>query len=282
MKIKEFYHAYTFTFTYVVYDETSKDAVIIDSVLDYDPNSSQTSSAFADSVIGFIKDKELTLHYILETHAHADHLTAAPHLKKTFPKALVGIGRGITQVQKTFKPLFNLPGLETDGRPFDTLMEEGKDIQAGSLTIKTLETPGHTPACSSFLIGDAVFTGDLIFLPDMGTGRCDFPQGSAEDSYHSIQKIYALPDATRVFVGHDYQPDGRAILCETTVAEQKEKNILLKAKTPKDAYVSARTTRDKNLKAPRLLLPAIQININGGRLPEPEDNGTRYLKIPIS
>ena len=222
------------------------------------------------------------LHYVLETHAHADHLTGAAELKKRYPEAKIGVGKNITAVQDVFASMYNLKDFNTNGIQFDILMDEDTPIKAGSIEIKTLFTPGHTPACSSYLIEDRVFTGDAIFMPDMGTGRCDFPKGSAVDLYNSIhEKLYKLPDETRVFVGHDYQPGGRELAYETTIAEQKKNNIQLKEETSLEEFVKFRTERDKTLAAPRLLLPSIQVNIDAGHLPEEEDNGMKYLKIPL-
>ena len=224
----------------------------------------------------------LKLHYILETHAHADHLTGAQPLKALFPGAKVAIGARITEVQNVFKQIFNFGDqFATDGRQFDVLLQDGSETKAGSLTFKTIYTPGHTPACASYLIGDAVFTGDALFMPDSGTGRCDFPAGSAEVLFESISKLYKLPDSTRFFTGHDYQPNGRELRFESTIGESKRSNIQLTGTTSKADYVSFRTARDKTLSAPRLLLPSIQVNADAGHLPAAESNGKRYLKMPI-
>lgn len=281
--VKEFFDKTTWTLTYVVFDPTTKDAIVIDPVWDYDPASSKMSPYSSELVLAFIKDNTLKVHYILETHAHADHVSGSQLLKKSLPNAKVGIGARITDVQKVFKKVFNLePEFQTDGSQFDLLLEEGKLLTAGSLKIETLYTPGHTPACATYIIGDAVFTGDALFMPDYGTGRCDFPAGSAEDLYHSVHdKIYNLPSDFRVFVGHDYMPNGRPLAFESTIGEEKSKNIQLKADTSREQFVYFRTTRDKTLAAPRLLLPSVQVNIAAGHLPKAEDNGARYLKIPI-
>lgn len=281
--IKEFFDTATWTLTYVVYDEKTNDAIVIDPVWDYDPAASKLSTESADLVYDFIQNKKLNVHYILETHAHADHVSGAQILKKKIPHAKVGIGAKITAVQMVFKGVFNLnPNFPTDGRQFDLLLNEETVLEAGSLKIKTIFTPGHTPACGSYLIGDAVFTGDALFMPDYGTGRCDFPAGSADDLYTSVhEKLYKLPDETRVFVGHDYLPNGRALAFESTIGEEKRKNIQIKAETTREEYVKFRTTRDKTLAAPRLLLPSVQINIDAGSLPSPENNGTSYIKIPV-
>jgi glyoxylase-like metal-dependent hydrolase (beta-lactamase superfamily II) len=282
MQIKTWFDKDTYTLTYCVYDAATKDAVVIDAVWDYDQASGAIRQNSVNEVTEFIKSQQLKLHYILETHAHADHLTGAQPLKKNFPEAKVAIGSGIVEVQKVFKSVFNLGDhFAVDGRQFDVLLADGSETKAGSLTIKTMFTPGHTPACASYLIGDAVFTGDALFMPDSGTGRCDFPAGSAELLFDSIQKLYKLPDSTRLFTGHDYQPNGRPLSFESTIGEQKKSNIQLKDTTSKAEYVAFRTARDKTLSAPRLLLPSIQVNIDAGRLPAPESNGKSYLKTPL-
>jgi len=282
MQIKTWFDKDTYTLTYCVYDAATKDAVVIDSVWDYDQASGAIRQNSVNQVTEFITSENLKLHYILETHAHADHLTGAQPLKNNFPEAKVAIGSGIVEVQKVFKSVFNLGDqFAVDGRQFDVLLADGSETKAGSLTIKTMFTPGHTPACASYLIGDAVFTGDALFMPDSGTGRCDFPAGSAELLFDSIQKLYKLPDSTRLFTGHDYQPNGRPLRFESTIGEQKKSNIQLKDTTSKAEYVAFRTGRDKTLSAPRLLLPSIQVNIDAGRLPTPESNGKSYLKTPL-
>ncbi len=281
MDIKTYFDPATYTLTYVVFDAKTRDAVVIDPVLDYDPVGSSTSTESVSEVENFIRGEGLKLHYVLETHAHADHITAAQYLKRRF-EAKVVIGRRITEVQETFKPVFDMQDLATDGSQFDTLVKEGDTLQAGPLAIRVLETPGHTPACVSFLIGDAVFTGDALFIEDYGTGRCDFPRGDAAALYHSIQdKLYTLPDETRVFTGHDYQPEGRPLRYETTIGASKQLNIQLKAATTEAEYVAFRTRRDSMLKAPRLLFPSIQINVDAGRLPAPGKSGIRLLKTPL-
>lgn len=282
-KVQAFFDNATWTLTYVVFDETSRDAIVIDPVWDYDPASSKLSTTSAERVVQFVKHKELTVHLVLDTHAHADHVSGSQIVRKHFPNAKVGIGARIQDVQAVFKKVFNLEDeFPTDGRQFDLLLQDQSLTKAGTLEVKTIFTPGHTPACASYLIGDAVFTGDALFMPDSGVGRCDFPAGSADDLYVSVHdRLYALPDETRVFVGHDYQPDGREIRFETTIGEQKKCNLQINAETKKSAFVEFRKTRDATLAAPRLLLPSIQVNINAGHLPEPESNGSSYLKIPI-
>lgn len=285
MEIKHFYDPATFTLTYVVYDKNTKDAVVIDPVLDYEPASATTSTESIDTLVGFIKDQSLNVHYILETHAHADHLSGAHDLVTNYvPQAKIAIGERIRIVQETFKHVFNFaPTFKTDGSQFHKLFQDNEVFKAGSLSFKVLFTPGHTPACTSFLVGDAVFTGDALFMPDYGTGRCDFPKGDAKALYHSItERLYTLPDSTRVFVGHDYQPGGRALAFETTIGEEKKSNIQLKQETTEAEFVKFRQGRDATLSAPRLLLPSIQVNIAAGELPPPESNGRSYLKLPIS
>ena len=280
--VKEFFDKATWTLTYIVYDVNSKDAVIIDPVWDYDPAGSKMSTHSAQEVLDCVKKNNLNVHFILETHAHADHVSGSQVLKKEIPNAKVGIGVNITKVQEVFKKVFNLnPGFKTDGSQFDFLLEEGKSYFAGTIKIDVIYTPGHTPACSSYVIDDAVFTGDTLFMPDYGTGRCDFPAGSADDLYESVQKLYQLPDRTKVYTGHDYMPNGRALQFVSTIGEEKKKNIHVKLDTLKKDFVAFRKDRDKTLSAPRLLLPSVQVNIDAGHLPEAENNGTRYLKIPI-
>ncbi len=281
--VQSFFDNATWTLTYVVYDPKTLDAVVIDPVWDYDPAASKLSTHSAGQVTEFVESNRLKVHYIIETHAHADHISGSQILKAKWPNAKIGIGARIKAVQEVFKGVFNLPkDFKTDGSQFDLLINEGQKLTAGSLTIDTLYTPGHTPACASYVIGDAVFTGDALFMPDYGTGRCDFPAGSADDLYTSVhEKLYKLSDSTRVFVGHDYMPGGRELKFESTIGEEKRKNIQLNAETTREQFVQFRTTRDKTLGAPRLLLPSVQINIDAGRLPQAEGNGTRYIKIPI-
>lgn len=284
IQIEPFYDAATNTLTYVVRDPKTYDAVIIDSVLDFDPASGKVSTTSVEKVLAYVKAENLTVRLLLETHAHADHLSASQVLKQAFPSAPLAIGDRIREVQETFKEVFDLPdGFRCDGSQFDRLLKDGETVAAGSLSFRVLFTPGHTPACSCYLFEDALFTGDLMFMPDSGTGRCDFPGGDAQALYRSvIGRVYSLPDATRVFTCHDYQPGGRALRFEATVGEQKAKNIQLTATTTCEAFVKFRTERDKTLSAPRLIYPSVQINIDAGRLPPPAKNGRRYLKIPLS
>ncbi len=283
MQIKAFYDDRTATLSYVVYDSTTRDAIVIDPVLDYEPKSSKTWTESADAIIDFVKQNDLNLHYILETHAHADHLSGSQIVQKAFPNAKIGVGERITEVQKVFKGIFDLPAdFPTDGRQFDVLIAEKTPLKAGSLHIETIFTPGHTPACATFKIEDAVFTGDTLFMPDSGTGRCDFPGGSAHDLYESAHKLYKLDDATRVFVGHDYQPGGREVRWETTIGEQKKNNIQIPESRSKEDFIKFRTERDATLEAPRLLFQSVQVNVDAGRLPEPNKNEIRYLRIPVN
>lgn len=283
MKIEAQFDPDTFTLTYIVWDEKTRDAVIIDPVLDFDPASGQVACDSMVKIDDYVKENSLNVKGILETHAHADHLSSSQYLKKNYPEAIVAISERITIVQYTFKGVFNLKALNTDGSQFDKLLKDNEVAEFGSVKIKVLPTPGHTPACTSFLIEDNLFTGDSMFMPDFGTGRCDFPAGSAKDLYHSVQNvIYALPDETKIFVGHDYQPGGRELKYQTTVKESKEQNKQLKTNTTEAEFLEFRENRDKELSAPRLLLPSIQVNVDAGHLPREEDNGKRYLKIPLS
>ncbi|MCA9559511.1 MAG: MBL fold metallo-hydrolase [Myxococcales bacterium] len=283
MQIETFYDADTFTLTYVVYDAATRDAVLIDPVLAYDPIGSKTSTSTLRPVIDFVKGKELRVHYVLETHAHADHLSGSQYFKHHFPDTKVAIGARITDVQTVFKGVFQLGAdFATDGSQFDRLLRDGEVVEAGALRFETIFTPGHTPACATYRFDDAVFTGDALFMPDQGTGRCDFPAGSADDLYASIMKLYALPDDTRVFVGHDYQPDGRPVRWETTIGASKKSNVQLPADLDRAAFVAARQARDATLAAPRLLYPSVQVNVRAGHLPAPHpESGLRYLTVPV-
>jgi glyoxylase-like metal-dependent hydrolase (beta-lactamase superfamily II) len=283
-EVKSLYDEVTATITYVVYDKVTLDAVVIDPVLDYEPASSKVSTESLHRLETLLRSENLNVHYCLETHAHADHLSGAQELKKRFPQVKLAIGERITEVQSVFKKIYNLPEkFIPNGSQFDRLLKEGEKIQAGSVEVQVIFTPGHTPACVSYVIGDAVFTGDAIFMPDTGTGRCDFPAGSSETLYQSISsKLFKLPESTRVFVGHDYRANGtREAKWETTIGHEKAQNIQLNAETAKEEYIQMRNARDVTLAAPRLLLPSIQVNIDGGHIPEPESNGMSYLKIPI-
>jgi glyoxylase-like metal-dependent hydrolase (beta-lactamase superfamily II) len=281
MEIEAFFDPQTWTLTYVVWDPDTRDAVVIDPVLDYDPRAVKVSTESIDRVLAFVREHGLDVHYVLDTHAHADHLSGFQKLRDELG-AKIGIGSDITAVQETFREVFNLgDDFKTDGSQWDVLLEDGKPVQAGSLTIEPIHTPGHTPACMTYKIRDAIFTGDTMFMPDFGTGRCDFPGGSAEQLYDSIQKLYALPDTTRVFVGHDYQPGGRELEYETTIAACKADNKQLRGDTSKAEFVEWRTARDATLQPPALIFQSLQVNANAGVLPAPEDNGLRYLKMPM-
>lgn len=283
MEIKHFFDNDTFTLTYLVTDPETRDTVIIDPVLDFDQASGKIEDKSAILLRDYISSHNLNVKAILETHAHADHLSSSQVLKQLYPDALVGISKKITVVQETFKGHFNIDYLKTDGMQFDLLLEDHEVYNFGSLKMKAIPTPGHTPACMSFLFGEHVFTGDALFMPDFGTGRCDFPKGCATDLYHSVSKnLYSLANETKVYVGHDYGPNGREILYQTTIGESKKNNIQLKAETTEPEFVEFRTKRDKTLKAPKLLLPSIQVNIDAGHLPPKEENAKSYLKLPIA
>ena len=272
----------TWTVTYVVHQGKGSACAIIDSVLDYDPKSGRTRTTSADKVIAFVKEHQLKVEWILETHAHADHLTAAPYLKSKLG-GKTAIGDHITAVQKVFKGIFNLePGFKLDGSQFDHLVKPGETIEVGTLKGEALYVPGHTPACMAYQFGDAVFVGDTLFMPDVGTARCDFPGGDAKTLYASTRTILNLPPETRLFMCHDYPPNGRPVQFETTVAEQRAKNIHVHDGVSEEAFVAMRTKRDATLEMPVLILPAVQINIRAGELPPKEDNGISYAKIPLN
>jgi len=272
----------TWTVTYVVYEKPGSACAIIDSVLDYDPKSGRTSQASADKVIEFVKANKLQVEWILETHAHADHLSAAPYLKAHLG-GKTAIGDHITAVQGVFKGIFNLePGFKQDGSQFDHLFKDGETIQIGALSGHTMYVPGHTPACVAYQFGDAVFVGDTLFMPDVGTARCDFPGGDAKTLYASTRKILSLPPTTRLFMCHDYPPNDRAVKFETTVADQRANNIHVKDSISEAEFVEMRNKRDATLEMPVLILPAVQINIRAGELPPKEDNGIAYAKIPLN
>ncbi len=281
MHVEPFYDARTSTVTYVVSDPATNDAVVIDPVLDFDPASGRIWTESVDRVSDYLRRAQLRVHFVLETHAHADHLSGSQALRRRFD-ARIAIGERIREVQETFRPILDLPaGFATDGRQFDHLLADGEILRAGSLAIEVIATPGHTPACVTYKIGDAIFTGDALFTEDYGTGRCDFPRGSAEALYDSIQRLYALPDATRVFVGHDYQPGGREVRWQTTIGASKAMNPQLSGTTTREVFVASRRARDATLPAPRLLFPSVQVNVDAGRLPAPRANGTRYLVVPL-
>ncbi|NBW24528.1 MAG: MBL fold metallo-hydrolase [Betaproteobacteria bacterium] len=272
----------TWTVTYVVYERAGSDCAIIDPVLDYDPKSGRTSHTSADKVIAFVKSQQLSVSWILETHAHADHLSAAPYLKAQLG-GKTGIGDHITTVQSVFKGIFNMePSFHADGSQFDHLFAEGEAIPLGGLSTRTWYLPGHTPACVAYQFGDAVFVGDTLFMPDVGTARCDFPGGDAKTLFASVRKVLSLPPETRLFMCHDYPPAGRPVAYETTVAAQRAGNIHVHDGIDEAQFVAMRTTRDATLEMPVLILPAVQINIRAGELPPKESNGIAYAKIPLN
>ena len=272
----------TWTVTYVVYEKVGSACAIIDSVLDYDPKSGRTHTTSADKVIAFVKEKNLKVEWILETHAHADHVTAAPYLKEKLG-GVTAIGDHIQQVQKVFQGVFNLEAsFKTDGSQFGHLLKADEEFKIGELTGKTLFVPGHTPACVAYQIGDAVFVGDTMFMPDVGTARCDFPGGDAKVLYQSVRKLLSLPNETRLFMCHDYPPTDRAICFETTVAEQREKNIHVHDGVSEAEFVAMRSKRDATLEMPVLIFPSVQVNIRAGEMPPAEANGVAYLKIPMN
>ena len=281
--VQGFFDEATNTITYVVTEPTGKACAVIDSVLDFDYASGRTDTRSADEVIAYIKDKGLDLHWILETHVHADHLSAAPYIQERLG-GKIGIGDRITVVQDTFGKIFNEgTRFQRDGSQFDQLFHEGDSFHIGQLRGDVLHTPGHTPACLTYVIGDAAFVGDTLFMPDFGTARCDFPGGSAATLFDSVQKIMALPDQTRIFVCHDYKAPGREEFAwETTVGAQKALNIHVGGGKSRDEFVAMREGRDATLAMPRLIIPSLQVNMRAGQMPEPEDNGTTYLKVPVN
>jgi glyoxylase-like metal-dependent hydrolase (beta-lactamase superfamily II) len=279
--VKAFFDPQTWTYTYVVYESKGSPCIVIDSVLNYDPKSGRTKTHSADEVISFIKDNRLQLEWILETHAHADHLTAAPYIQEKLG-GKIAIGDHITTVQKVFKGVFNLDDVAVDGSQFDVLIKEGESVRFGNLSFKALYVPGHTPACMAYEIGDSIFVGDTLFMPDVGTARCDFPGGSASNLYRSIQSILKYPPSTKLYMCHDYPPNGRPPEYQSTVADQKKSNIHVHDGVTEEQFVAMRTKRDASLEMPVLILPSIQVNIRAGHMPKPEGNGTAYLKIPLN
>ncbi|MBK3916631.1 MBL fold metallo-hydrolase [Pseudomonas stutzeri] len=280
--VEPFFDPATFTYSYVVSDPETRQCAVIDSVLDYDPASGRTSHATAQRLVDYVREQDLKVQWLLETHVHADHLSAAPYLKQQLGGRMA-IGDRITVVQNTFGKLFNA-GTEfaTDGRQFDHLFQDEETFQVANVPARAIHTPGHTPACMTYVIGDAAFVGDTLFMPDYGTARCDFPGGDARTLYRSIQKLFALPGETRVFMCHDYKAPGRdEFLYETTIAAEREHNVHVHSGISEQQFVDMRTARDATLAMPTLILPSVQINMRGGELPAPESNGTRYLKIPL-
>ena len=279
--VSAFFDEATFTITYVVADPTTGRAAIVDPVLDFDPASGRTSTKSADKVIAFVKSENLGIDWILETHVHADHLSGAPYMQEQLG-GKTAIGANVTAVQNTFKGVFNLKHLATDGSQFDHLFENDETFDIGGIAGRVIATPGHTPACITYVIGDAAFVGDTLFMPDFGSARTDFPGGDAIQLYESIQKILALPHDTRLFMCHDYKAPGRDVYAwETSVAEQRASNIHINDAVSREAFVKMREGRDSQLGMPKLILPSLQVNLCAGRLPEPEDNDIRYLKIPL-
>jgi glyoxylase-like metal-dependent hydrolase (beta-lactamase superfamily II) len=279
MKIEHFFDEHTWTLSYVVHD--GRVGVVIDPVRDYDPRSGRTSWASSEKIAACIDRERLQIPYVIDTHAHADHMTGLPFFKERYGAKSV-TGARIGEVQSTFRDVYNLGAdFPVDGRQFDVLLDEGKRLGFGSLEIEAMHTPGHTPAHMSWRVADALFLGDTLFMPDYGSARCDFPGGSAAVLYDSIQRIYALPDDTRLFACHDYMPGGRPLAYQTTVAEQKRSNVQINGRTTREQYVAFRERKDASLEAPVLILPSLQVNIRAGELPEPEANERRYLKIPL-
>lgn len=280
--VQAFHDVATFTVTYVVSDPATRRAAIIDPVRDFDAAAGRLSTQSADAVIDYVNENELHVDWILETHVHADHLSGAPYLQEKLGGTLA-IGAQVSVVQDTFKDVFNIDDLSTDGSQFDRLFADGETFSIGNLEGHVIATPGHTPACVAYVVGDAAFVGDTLFMPDFGTARTDFPGGSAAQLYDSIQRILALPDETRLFMCHDYKAPGRdAFAWETSVAAQRAHNIHINDRVSKDAFVEMREARDSDLGMPKLILPSLQVNLRAGHLPPPEDNGARYLKIPLS
>ena len=281
--ITSFFDEATNTISYIVCDPNGSSCAIIDSVLDFDFASGRTDTRSADKLINFVKENKLDVQWLLESHVHADHLSAAPYIQMEVG-GKIGIGSHITDVQETFGKIFN-EGTEfqRDGSQFDKLFVEGDTFHIGQLRGDVLHTPGHTPACMTYVIGDAAFVGDTLFMPDFGTARCDFPGGSSENLFSSIQKILSLPDATRIFVGHDYKAPGREHYAwETTVGEQKKKNIHIKSGKSKEDFVKLRDERDAKLAMPKLIVPSLQVNMRAGNMPEPDAQGDVFLKVPIN
>ena len=281
--VKAFFDEATFTVSYVVKDPASSSCAIIDSVLDYDPKSGRTDTTSADAIIAYVKQHDLKVEWLLETHAHADHLSAAPYIQKALG-GTTAIGSHITEVQDVFAKLFNVEkGFQTDGRQFEHLFEDGEEFAIGRIKLKAMHTPGHTPACMTYVADGVAFVGDTLFMPDFGTARADFPGGDARQMYRSIQKILALPEDTTLYMCHDYKAPGRdEYKWETTVAEERAHNVHVGGGKTEDEFVAMREARDATLEMPTLILPSVQVNIRAGAMPPAEDNGVSYLKIPIN
>ena len=279
--VHAFFDPDTWSLTYIVQDPNSGSCAIVDPVLDYEAASGQTTTESADEVVAKVEAENLTVEWILETHVHADHLSAAPYLQKRLG-GKIGIGAHITEVQNIFGNLFNAePEFHRNGSQFSQLFADGDTFAIGGLTVTAMHTPGHTPACMTYHIGDSLFVGDTLFMPDFGTARCDFPGGNARALYQSIQRLFTLPPETRIFMCHDYMPNGREMRYESTVGEQKKFNIHLHDGISEEEFVTMRSAKDKTLSMPALMLPSVQVNMRAGELPPPEDNGIRYLKIPL-
>lgn len=281
-EVTAFFDEATFTISYVVKDPNSSSCAVVDSVLDFDYSSGRTDTHSADAVIKFVRDNDLKVEWLLESHVHADHLSAAPYIQKEVG-GKIGIGKNITIVQDTFGKVFNEgTEFERDGSQFDRLLEDGDILHIGQMRVDIMHTPGHTPACMTYVVGDAAFVGDTIFMPDFGTARCDFPGGSSENLFQSIQKILALPDETRIFVGHDYKAPGRdEYAWESTVGEQKAKNVHLGADCSQEDFVKLRDERDATLAMPKLIIPSLQVNMRAGKMPPEDEQGNVYLKVPV-
>jgi glyoxylase-like metal-dependent hydrolase (beta-lactamase superfamily II) len=279
--VEAFFDPVTSTVSYLVWDAATKDAAVIDAVLDFEPAAGKLSTASADRILARAEALGLKVVWALETHAHADHLSAADYIRRQ-SGAKVGIGARISDVQARFRPLFGAPEAETGASAFDTLFADGDVVAIGQMKARVMHTPGHTPACVTYVIGDAAFVGDTLFMPDYGTARADFPGGDAATLYRSIRRILSLPPETRIFVGHDYLPEGRVTpTWETTVAKERASNIHVNDSISEEEFVRMRTARDRTLPPPRLILPSLQVNIRGGALPKPEDDGRVYLRTPV-
>ena len=281
-RLNTFYDESTHTLTYIIWDEDTQEAIVIDPVWDIDLAAGKLDEIHHQKIKSFLSENYLDPILTLETHAHADHLSGAMLMKRDYSQTKIGIGKNIVEVQQLFAPIFNMKDFNTSGVQFDLLFDDNQVFEIGSFSIQVMFTPGHTPACASYLIDGHLFTGDALFMPDGGTGRCDFPRGSARDLYRSVKRLYQLPDETLVHPGHDYQPGGRELKYSATLAEHKKSNIQLKETTTEEEFVKFRESRDKTLSAPKLLYPSLQVNISAGQLPHSEDNDKSYLKIPLN
>ena len=279
--VQSWFHAPTFTATHCIIDPETRHCAILDSVLDFDYASGRTKTDFADKIAAFVREQGLTVDWLLESHAHADHLSAAPYLKKQFG-GKIAIGEHIQDVQKVFSQVFNDSTMPTDGSPFDHLFKDSEAFAIGHLQARVMHTPGHTPACVSYLVGDCAFVGDTLFMPDYGTARCDFPGGDAHVLFQSVHKLYSLPPETKLYLCHDYMPGGREPIWQTTVQAEREGNVQLNAQTSEDDFVAFRKKRDATLNMPALILPSVQINVRAGEMPRAEANGVSYLKVPVN